>query len=82
MLLEGIRSVNSIWCLIKEVFPRSRLLLANRCSHLNSSSMAHTSPASGHSSRPWRFNASRIHNFLESWADPPEASVGRTTGGI
>ena len=50
------------------------------CSHLNSSSLACSCFTSGHSSRPWRFNSSRIHPLQGMWMDSPGISIGRTTG--
>ena len=66
---------------IKDVLSRSRSLQANRCSHLSSSFLACSCSAPGHSARPWRFIASRIHPICEPWANPPEASIGKTTRG-
>ena len=78
--MKGIGSVNSIQCLIKDILPRCRLLWAHRCSRVSSNSLACTCSASGHSFRPWRFNASRIHPFCGPWAAMPEASIGRPLG--
>ena len=61
--LKGIQSVNSILCLMKDAFPWSRSLPANRCSHIVSSSLACFCSSSGQSSRPWRFNSSRFKSF-------------------
>ena len=67
--------------MIRDVFPRSRSLCANRCSHLISSFLACSCSPLGKSSRPWRFNSSRIQSFPGLWADLPEVPIGRATGG-
>ena len=66
---------------MRDIFPRSRSLWANRGSNLVSSSLACFCSSSGQLSRPWRFNSSRIKYFEGSPADPPGVHVGRVTGG-
>ena len=66
---------------MKDVFPRSRLLQANRCSHLVSSSLSCPCSFSDQSSGPLRFHSSRIQSFQKPPAGPPEVSIGRVTGG-
>ena len=53
---------------MRDIFPRSKLLWANRCSHLTSSFLACSCSSLGHSSRPYRFSPSRIQSFQGSWA--------------
>ena len=57
--LKGVWSVSLILCLIRAVLPRSRLLHANKCSHLSNNSLACFCSDSGHSFRPWRSRASK-----------------------
>ena len=63
-------SVNSIWCLMRDVFPRSKLLWANRCSHLTSGFLVCSCSSLGHSSRPWGLSSFRSPIFLRPivWA--------------
>ena len=68
--LRGIQSVASIWCLIRVVLPRSRLLQANRCSHLSSSSLACSCSALGHSPRHCTSRASKSHPCWGLQVDP------------
>ena len=74
MLLEGVQSVTSIWCLLKAVLPRSRSQWADRSSHLSSHSLA-CSSVSGHSPRPWRSRASKI-SLLGVAGGPPRFLLG------
>ena len=77
--LKGVQSVNLIWCFMRDIFPRSRSLWENRCSHLTSSFLAWSHSSSCHSSRPWRFSSSRIQSFWGSQAGSPEAPTWRAT---
>ena len=79
--LKGIQPVSSMWCLIREVFPRSRSLQANRCFHLTSSFLSWSCSSLGHSSRPWWFSSFRIHPFWGIQADSPKVSIWRATSG-
>ena len=78
--LKGICSVSLILCLIRAVFPRSRLLCTNRCSHLSSSSLACFCSDSGHSFRPWRSKASKTHPLGALVTVSLVVLVGCTTG--
>ena len=60
----------SILCLIKVILPRSRSLQTNRCPHLSSSFLACSYFSLGHSPRPWRPRASKIHPFWGLLMDP------------
>ena len=80
--LQGVCSVNLILCLIRAVLPRSRLLCANRCSHLSSSSVACFCCDSGHSFRPWRSKASKTHPLGAFVAVSLAVLVRWTTSGI
>ena len=59
---------------MRDVFPSSRSLQANRCFHLVSSSLACLCSFLGQSSRPWGLNSSKIQSFKEPLADPPRGS--------
>ena len=80
--LKGVCSVSLILCLIRAVLPRSRLLCANKCSHLSSSSLACFCSHSGHSFRPWRSKASKTQPLGTFAAVSSAVPVGWTTGGI
>ena len=79
--LKGIWLVNSIRCLMRDVFARSKLLWTNRYSHLTSSFLACLCSSMGYSSRPQRFSSSRIQSFQDLWVGLSKVPVGRTTGG-
>ena len=79
--LKGVWSVNFILCLVRAVFPRSRSLCANRCSHLSNSSLACFCSDLGHSVKPWRSKASKTHPFCAGCFVSTAVLVGWTNGG-
>ena len=68
-----------IQCLIKDVLPRSRLLWANRCSHLSSSFLACSVLLQGTSLGPRGSVPPGSILSGSHVADPPKVSIGRTT---
>ena len=82
MLLKGHSICYLFFGLIRAGLPRSRLLWANRCSHVRSSSLACSCSSSGHFLRPWRTRAAKTHPFWGLLLDYLEVLIGRTTVGL
>ena len=80
MLLEGHWICHLDPVLDQGCFAQVQVATGKWCSHLSSRFLALSCSAPGHSSRPWRFNASRIHPFYKPWVNQPAPSIGRPPG--